>query len=350
MRFLKTGTSVFYWGPPGIGKSALAEMITSLAGRTLVILIGSTCEATDFGLPVVDVEVIDGEKRTRLIRVPIDEIARCTKPGMVLFLDEFTGVPPSVRQPLLQLALLKRVGNTQLDPDTWILAAANQPEFAPAAQEIDAATGNRYAQCELRPNLKDVCDYMSNLGEPGSALRDTALDWVGTVQAEPAILQLTPPDESVQCGAPWASPRAAEMGIRALAECRQEGDEDGFQHSVLSGVWGEKTAGLFMGVMKYRAHLPSVDEILKDPEQCKCPDSPQYQIAAVGLLTRAAQRDAYAAYIYAARLRPEMRMAATRALLGAVKRMPAKSPHMKAGKKAKQTLIVETQRQLAGAI
>jgi hypothetical protein len=325
-------------------------MIADLADRTLVILIGSTCEPTDFGFPVIDTITIKGQQVTRLKRVPIDEIARCTEPGMVLFLDEFTGVPPSVQQPLLRLALEKWVGSIQLDPDTWIVAAANQPEYAPDAVDIKAAMGNRFAQVELRPTLQDVCRYLADLGEPGSALRDAALDWVGTAQAEPAIVQLTPPDESVQCGAPWASPRAVEMGIRVLAVSRTEGDEESFQHSLLTGVWGEKVAGLFMGVMKYRTHLPTIDQMVADPETCKCPGEPHYQVAAIGLLTRAAQRDAYAAWIYAARLRPELQMAATRALMGAVKTVPKRSKHLKAGKLAKQRLMVETRRNLAGAV
>ena len=350
LRHLAVGTSVFFWGPPGIGKSAICRQIADLAGRTLVILIGSTCEPTDFGFPVIDTLTIKGEEITRLKRVPIDEIARCTEPGRMLFLDEFTGVPPSVQQPLLRLALEKVVGSIALHPDTWIVAAANQPEYAPDAQEIRAAMGNRFAQVELAPTLQDVCRYLADLGEPGSALRDAALDWIGTAQAEPAILQLTPPDESIQCGAPWASPRAVEMGVRVLAVSRTEGDEEDFQHSLLTGVWGEKVAGLFMGVMKYRTHLPTVDEMVADPEACKLPEQPQYQVAAIGLLTRAAQRDAHAAWIYAARLRPELRMAATRALMGAVKTMPKKSKHLKAGKKAKQRLIAETGRNLAGSL
>jgi hypothetical protein len=120
------------------------------------------------------------------------------------------------------------------------------------------------------------------------------------------------------------------------------------QNATLSSLWGDRVAGLFLGVLKYRKHLPSAKEILADPQGCKLPSEPQYQVAAVGLLARVAEQDSHAAWIYADRLDDEFSMAATRALLG-VPPTRGKSPHAKAGATAKRRCLAGVNRAIKGA-
>lgn len=339
---MRAGNSVLILGSPGIGKSALADLIARLAKRVLATVIGSNCEPTDIGgLPIV---AADGTLR----RVPLPEIAACVEPGHLLFLDELTGVPPSVQQPLLRLALERVAGALRLHPDTWILAAANRPEEAPAAQEISAALGNRFCQIDMRPTGDEVASYIATIGEPGSALREAAVDWAATVRAEPRILQLSPPEESIQAGLPYASPRQIERGLRGWVVSRAAGRDEEICQAALAGCWGERPAATYLGILKYRDHLPTEAELIADPAGCKCPPEPHYQIAALGLLARVSATDSNVAWIYCARLSPEMSMAATRTLMGCAPSR-GKSPHATAGAAAKRKCLAEVSRAIRGA-
>jgi MoxR-like ATPase len=346
---MASGTAALIWGPPGIGKSAMAAQIARDTGRTLITLIGSNCEPSDMGgLPIVDAVVDDGGATTHTLRrIPLDEIASCTGPNHILFCDELTGVTPAVRQPMLRLILEKVAGSIHLHPDTWIMAAANHPDHCPAAQELDAAFGNRFGQIDMLPTRGEVCSYMATIGENGTPLRSAGLDWAATCQAEPRILQLTPPDESIQEGKPFASPRMIEKGLTGWVLTLANGRDVEIQSAILSACWGDRVAGLFLGVLKYRKHLPTEDQILADPAGCKLPEKPQYQIAAVGLLARVAERDSNAAWIYADRLDDEFSMAATRTLLG-ITPTRGKSPHKKAGAAAKRRCLAGVTKAIKG--
>jgi hypothetical protein len=68
--------------------------------------------------------------------------------------------------------------------------------------------------------------------------------------------------------------------------------------------------------------LPSVDEIVANPEGAMCPQDKSKQVAALGLMPRIAQRNLWAAYMYAVRLRPEFALAAHKALVPMAAKMP----------------------------
>ena len=77
---------------------------------------------------------------------------------------------------------------------------------------------------------------------------------------------------------------------------------------------GEPQAAAYMAIRKLRAHLPSVQGILDNPSEAMLPKEPTLQIGALGLLANVAQKDAWAAWIYAARCVDEVSAACARAL------------------------------------
>lgn len=294
-------------GPPGVGKSALAALVARQLDERLYILIGSNAEPTDIGgLPVV----LDAQ----LKRIPLPQIRACADEPALLFLDELTGVPRSVQQPLMRGLLEKVFGDIALHPGSYVFGAWNPPNQAAAAQHLSAATGSRIIQVRMMPKLDEVAAYFDGLGEPGSALRSEARDFSATLRVQTSLLMLQPPKTSLETGAPWASPRAWERGLRAYVAGGGQKD-DRVCRALLAGAVGREQATAYLVIKDMRQHLPSLDEIVRDPDAARLSADPQHQIAAVGLLSRVAEKDAAAAWLYTARLRPELQLAVAAALV-----------------------------------
>lgn len=331
-------------GPPGVGKTSLVRAVAAEAGLPCEELLASNCDATDIaGLPYIH----EGELRRALIA----QIARAVKEPTLLFLDELTTVPPSVQGPLMRLLLEQVAGSTPLHPGSRIVAAANRPEECPGGVELSAATINRVVKLvDYAPSLDELRDYYGACGEEGSRLRDEFADFSATLAVSPDLLDMAPPKAAIDGGAPFASPRAWERGLKAYASyCARANvgftsgkDEDTIGYALLSGAVGEVKAVQFFALRKMRAYLPSVEELLADPTKAKLPEQRDRQVAAIGLLARVAERDTYAAWIYADRLLPEIGAACARILLA----KPAKgnAKWAKAGSAAQIQALAKTRR------
>jgi hypothetical protein len=336
--------AVILVGPPGIGKTALLRAASADAGRPCHELLGSNIDATDIaGLPFV----VDGQLRRALLA----QVQACVAAPGVLFLDELTTVPPSVQGPLMRLLLERQAGDVKLHPGSVVVGAANRPEECPGGIELSAATVNRVVKLEYQPTLAELQAFFDTVGDEGSRLRDECLDFAATLGVSPDLLDMTPPRAAIDAAAPFGSPRAWERGLRAYAAyCEatgvgsglRGGEDDDVAYAILAGAVGEAKAIAFLAIRKQRKFLPAVDEVIADPATAKLPEQKDRQLAATGLLARVADRDSWAAWIYADRLLPEIgaacaRMLATRTAKGSAK-------HAKAGAAAQLKLLAKTRR------
>jgi hypothetical protein len=110
---------------------------------------------------------------------------------------------------------------------------------------------------------------------------------------------------------------------------------------------GEGPAITYLAVKDLRKHLPSVDAIVKAPEKADVPADPSHQIAAIGLLTRVAAQDSFAAWLYCSRLRPEIGLAATRGLMTIPDSKGIKPKHLTKGKQAKIKQLAKAKRAIS---
>jgi len=195
-------------------------------------------------------------------------------------------------------------------------------------------------QITLAPSVAEIQAYFLGnatipdlTGAPGD-WREDAADFAAVLSVDPSLLQIEPPAAAIEASEPWGSPRAWEMGLRAFA---QHGADDNVGHALLAGIVGTNAAAAYQGIRKMRKHLPTVEEVLADPEGAIMPRGTT-QIAAVGLVARVARVDAYAGHIYALRLDLEYAAAVALHLINNGVR-PAKSRHAAKGKVAEMQLI-----------
>jgi hypothetical protein len=134
-----TGTE----GECGIAKSSTILQYSSRVKRDMMLLIGSTHAPEDFsGIPYVN------EARTFFNQVPPEWADRLSRPGALLFVDELTTVPPSVRAAMLSMLTEKRLGSLRIHPDTVMVAAWNPSKMAPNASPLEKSMANRFFHSE----------------------------------------------------------------------------------------------------------------------------------------------------------------------------------------------------------
>lgn len=329
---VKSRITAILVGPPGVGKTALVREVGAEVKLPCHELLASNCDAVDIaGLPYV----VDG----MLLRALLPQIKACVEQPGLLFLDELTSVPPSVQAPLMRLLLEGYAGGQHLHPQSVVLGAANRPEECPGGVELSAATINRVIKLvDYLPTLDEIRDYFDAL-EPGTPLAAEARDFAATLAVETGLIELNPPKASIDAGKPFASPRAWERGLRAFSA---HSAEDDIGYALLSGAVGEEKAAGFLGIRKLRKHLPSVDQIKTTPDKAKVPEDRAKQIAALGLLSRVADDDTWAAWVYADRLQPEIAAACGRVLM--TRTPQGKSKWAQLGKQAQVKLLAKVRR------
>lgn len=323
--------TVLLIGDPGVGKSAICYKVTAEMGNFfpagLHVLLGSTLDPTDIGgLPM---RSQDGE---RVVRLPLDEIHACSVQAGVLFLDEISAAPGPVQAAMLRLILERKAGSVTLHPETRVIAACNPPEQAPAGFELSAPLMGRMSVVNFRPNDDEVIDHLRTLGndddnasDMDKAVREESMLFAAVANVMPELLQIEIPKHCVNGAQPWASPRSCERMIRAraAAACLGMDPLSDAVFALTAGSMGERAATVYSGVVRMITELPSVDEIIADPAKCLCPTDKAKQVAALGLMPRIAQRNIWAAYIYALRLQREFSLAAHKSLVPMSKYQPA---------------------------
>lgn len=341
-------------GSPGLGKTSLIREVAQgdpKNGRNPLPcheLIASNCDAVDIaGLPYV----VNGV----LHRALLPEIQACVDAPGILFLDELTGVPPSVQAPLMRLLLERVAGGRRLHKDSTVIGAANRPEECPGGVELTAATVNRVIKLiDFMPTIDEIRAFFNDIGKSGTRLHEEFLDFAATLAVNSDLLDMTPPRAAIDAGAPFASPRAWERGLRVYAQyCANANvgfnvgkSEDSIGCALLSGAVGDAKAAAFLGIRALRKHLPSIEEILRDPVKARVPEQPDRQIAAVGLLSRVAEVDLWCAWLYTERLLPEISAACARVLMN---RTPKgqQSTWFNQGKKAQVEALAKVRRAMS---
>lgn len=149
------GRNPFFWGPPGVSKSASAYQMAMRQGKEFLLLLGSTMAPEDVGgIP----HVMAAEQFFRSL--PPFWADRLSRPGVVLMADEFTCTVPSVRAPLQTMYSDRRIGQLQIHPDNWLIAAANPIKWAPNASPLEKAMANRFVHFDFVHNYDAWRDGM----------------------------------------------------------------------------------------------------------------------------------------------------------------------------------------------
>ena len=107
--------------PPGVGKSDIVRQAAAEAGLACRSLLGTQIAPED----VSGIPRIIGE---RSVFCPPRVLLPEGNEPFCLFLDELPACPPDIQKAFYSLLLERRIGEHQLPPGTWVVAAGNRSE------------------------------------------------------------------------------------------------------------------------------------------------------------------------------------------------------------------------------
>lgn len=269
------GLPLLLEGDPGMGKTAGLEAEAALAGLDAKVLIGSTCDPTDFGgFPA---PAGDSPFARMLLPAWLREVSGWN--GGVIVLDELTCVPAGTQAAMLRFVLEGVAGDYRLDPRVRFVAACNPVDQAAGGQDLSLPMRNRFGH--LKASLIEVDDWAAVLRgdfdsqEPADAkaIEDAVMAvWdveyqraqavvLAFLRRRPDLRQRTPKATSRDADGAWASLRTWEFAMRAIAGARIHKLTEAERDLLIAAFVGDSTAVEFATWLR-DADLPEPADVL----------------------------------------------------------------------------------------
>jgi hypothetical protein len=181
--------SVMLLSPPGLGKSDIVREAAAEFGLPCHALLGTQLAPEDVG----GIPKIVGE---RSVFCPPRALLPETPKPFCLFLDELPSCTPDVQKALSSLLLERRLGEHQLPPGSWVVAAGSRLEDRALVRALSSAVINRVFLLQVRLDADEWLTWAY-----GAHVHSDILAFIAFM---PAALMRPVPLEPV----PFSTPRA----------------------------------------------------------------------------------------------------------------------------------------------
>ena len=287
------------WGACGVGKSQIVSQIAA----------DLQCEFLDVRAVQLDPVDLRGLPRITADQTEWVPPRFLPKEGKgILFLDELTSAPQMTQAGCYQLVLDRRLGEYVL-PDGWVVIAAGNPASERGVHfSMPRPLRNRFVHLDLEPDLDDWSKWATKAG--------VRAEIVAFLRFKPELLHTS--DTTSDANA-WPTPRSWEMASNVLSGIanRQKtaflsGTSD-FEAQLLDGTVGPAAASELVAFLRLFRQLPSIDDILLNPDSAPLPTETSAQIAIATALGRVVTDNSIARGLrYLDRMPTEMRVMAVR--------------------------------------
>lgn len=274
-----TRQPVMIYGKPGIGKTALVKNLTvSLAEKlgkpfTLRTLYPSQLESVDVkGLPMLKKVDIKVDSSGEVVGEEVITITDWALPSFfpiepdshgILFIDEALTAAPSVQHAIMPLILEREINGRKMPDGWWSVGAANRKQDGCPAQTFNPALNNRFAiHFVLKPS---VDEFIEHAVKQGFDFRVIAF-----LRSNPQAGYLNSLSKTSDFA--WASARSWEFlsNVLKLEHNTTKNITELYTH-IVGGI-GIEVGNEFINYCQYAHLLPSIKDILKDPEKAPLPD------------------------------------------------------------------------------
>ena len=292
---IPAGLSAFITGAPGIGKSDIIRSVAKQTNRDVIDIRASLLDPVDLrGLPSVGDGITSWNKPDFLP----------TEGDGVIFLDEINVAPKLVQGALYQLVLDRKLGDYEV-PDGWaVVAAGNRKEDRAIVQDAGTALGTRFIHLELEPNLDDFTEY---------AVQDDsgiATEVLAFIRFRPELLHKFSADEKTH-----PTPRTWSFVSRIF----DTNPDRALRLPLYSGCVGEAAAVELVGFLDIMERIPSIDEVLMDPDGAEVPEAQDVAVLyalTAALAKKATKENVAKVFQYLKRLPEEFGGFAAKAMVG----------------------------------
>lgn len=255
---------VFLWGAPGVGKSDVIRQIADDHKLELRDVRMTLLDITDLkGFPVPD--TANGVMRwliadflpPMMIKKGSKMVPNTTK-GLLL-LDEMNSAIPAVQATGYQLVLNRQIGEYKL-PGGWaVMAAGNRASDRSVVHAMPAALANRFVHLDFDINVDDWSHWAMD--------NEIHTDLRAFIHFRPNLLHCF--DGATNPRA-FPSPRSWAF-VNDIYKDNHSADDE---YELIKGTVGEGAAAEFSGFVRQIKDLPTIDQVLLDPDGTKVPTSP----------------------------------------------------------------------------
>lgn len=226
--------SLLLLSPPGVGKSDVVRQAASEAGLPCRSLLGTQIAPED----VSGVPKLVGE---RSVFCPPRVLLPESREPFCLFLDEFPAAAPDVQKALYSVLLERRIGEHQLPPGSWVIAAGNRVEDRALVRSLSSALVNRVTILQIQVDTKEWLLWAREHG--------VRKDILAFITFMPDALARPVP----QAPTPFSTPRAWASLSRAIALAEKGGVlTPQAQRALAFGRLSAEDAAVFCAVSEQR--------------------------------------------------------------------------------------------------
>ncbi len=264
-------------GPSGIGKTQIVQQIAAHLRGELNLDYDAKCVIyraghkglVDMGVPVPDHDIHRVRTYTPL-SADLPDAKRDGEVGVWL-LDEGNALPKQLQGPMFGMIEDRVLGETEFPKEWMVVLTGNRVEDMGVANKMAAPLNDRLVLFNVEPDLESFKDYTAKAGIVNAHLITGFLDH------RPALLHCAPGTEAVDPAKDWriTMPKDARSfptprGYHKIAPVLSLPAE--VRQPLVAGQLGCAVASELEGYLQVAVHLPSVDEVLADPEGCRLPD------------------------------------------------------------------------------
>lgn len=262
---LSTQQPVFLWGPPGVGKSQVIHQT-----------------AAEIGLNILDVRAIllDPVDLRGLPKISDDGFSEWCSPAFlpqsgdgILFLDELNAAPPLVQAACYQLILDRKLGEYTL-PEGWtIIAAGNRETDRAVTHRMPSALANRFVHLDFSVDHKEWLDWAIE--------SDIAHEIIEFLNFRPQLLHDFQPESNSRA---FPTPRSWAFASQFF----EKASDSAIFDELLEGTIGKAATIEFLAFLSIYRQLPSIEEILLNPQTVQLPKEPAVLLALCEMVGSAA--------------------------------------------------------------
>jgi len=262
-RLGKKRRGLFLWGPPGLGKSSVAEQVADELNLKLIDIRLTQMEPTDLrGIPV-PFKSDDGKafvewaipallpKRDAGSRISTlkDELSGRVYDGAIILLDELPNAAPSVQAGSYQLVLDGALGEYTVPDNVIVMAAGNRDTDKGATFKMPTPLLNRFTHIEVRSDFEDFQTFALQTG-----FHSGVVGYLTAFKHELFQFEATSASRGFPTPRSWESVSDILRGDPNLPEA--------VQMALIAGAVGDGIAVKFLEYRKNAANLPAASDVL----------------------------------------------------------------------------------------
>ena len=261
----KNNYPILIKGAPGLGKTDVVKWTAKKIEYDLLI----THPVVDSPIDYKGLGAIVGGKAVFLPYGNLEMIINAKKP-LVVFFDDLGQAPAAVQSAVMQLLLARSINGKQISKHVVFVAATNRREDkANVTGILEPVKSRFYSIVELIPETEEWIDWAVKHSMPTSL--------INYIQWKPAMLNNFKPTRDIE-----NSP--SSRTVSNIGDMMNKNLPTALRFEAFKGAAGEAFAHEYLAFINVYAELPTVKEILADPDNCKLPTEVSAKFAIMGMV------------------------------------------------------------------